>query len=147
MSAPMLTHEEISSCIPHAGDMVLLDHIASWDDTTIYAVATSHRNADNPLRNDKNLGIAAGIEYAAQAIAVHGYWLARQSAGKVRTGRIVSVRDISCTVQQLDNIVEDLKIQATQLLLDDAAMNYVFAIHAGSSLLMQGRVTISLTDD
>ena len=38
--------------------------------------ASSHRAADNPLRAHGRLGAACGIEYAAQAMAVHGALLA-----------------------------------------------------------------------
>ena len=62
--------------IPHKGSMCLLDGVTQWSEAEIVCHATSHRDPGNPLRSvdrDVNgLGITAGIEYAAQAMAVHG---------------------------------------------------------------------------
>jgi len=42
------------------------------DERGIHCASLSHRNADNPLREPAGLPVWAGIEYAAQAAAVHG---------------------------------------------------------------------------
>ena len=72
----MLDRTAIAARIPHQGDMCLLDTVRDWNASIIQCTASSHRRADNPLRNDAQLGIAAGIEYAAQAMALHGGLLA-----------------------------------------------------------------------
>ena len=66
----------IASHIPHQGSMCLLDYVEAWDRERIRCRASSHRAADNPLRAYGRLGAACGIEYAAQAMAVHGALLA-----------------------------------------------------------------------
>ena len=43
-----------------------------WDATHIRCRSATHRAADNPLRAHGRLGAACGVEYAAQAMAVHG---------------------------------------------------------------------------
>ena len=58
--------------IPHTGAMCLLDGVLQWDTSTIQCVSRSHRDAHNPLRIDGRLPTLCGIEYAAQAMAVHG---------------------------------------------------------------------------
>ncbi|SCC92600.1 putative 3-hydroxylacyl-(Acyl carrier protein) dehydratase-like protein [Thiomonas sp. X19] len=67
-----LDHAWIAAHIPHQGSMCLLDAVLRWDAQHIVCSATSHRDASNPLRQFDRLGAACGIEYAAQAMAVHG---------------------------------------------------------------------------
>src|SRR5262250_1492609 len=67
-----LDHAWIEQHIPHKGRMCLLDEVLSWDAARIRCRSGSHRAADNPLRAHGRLGAACGIEYAAQAMAVHG---------------------------------------------------------------------------
>ena len=62
----------IAARIPHAGSMCLLHALLDWSATTIACSAVSHRDADNPLRDAHGLPAAAAIEYAAQAMALHG---------------------------------------------------------------------------
>ena len=78
-----LNRPDIARLIPHAGRMVLLDGVLDWTAETLRARACSHRAPDNPLRRAGRLSVIAGIEYAAQATAIHGarYPLDRQPAG------------------------------------------------------------------
>ena len=93
--------------------MCLLDHVVHWDSQRIQCRASSHRNKDNPLRSHDQLGTACGIEYAAQAMAVHGALLAPADASRPRAGYLVSVRGTTLHVPRLDDICADLDIEAT----------------------------------
>src|ERR1700679_4346194 len=62
----------IETRIPHQGRMCLLDQVLAWDAHHIRCRTSTHRALDNPLRSHDRLGIASGIEYAAQAMALHG---------------------------------------------------------------------------
>jgi predicted hotdog family 3-hydroxylacyl-ACP dehydratase len=62
----------IEGHIPHKGRMCLLEDVIGWDAERISCRSGTHRAADHPLRAHGRLGIACGIEYAAQAMAVHG---------------------------------------------------------------------------
>jgi len=62
----------IEARIPHQGRMCLLDEIIEWSAQHIRCRTATHRAPDNPLRSHDRLGIACGIEYAAQAMALHG---------------------------------------------------------------------------
>ncbi|MCY7388737.1 MAG: 3-hydroxylacyl-ACP dehydratase, partial [Burkholderiales bacterium] len=66
-----LDHAAIAARVPHTGRMCLLDRVLQWDAHAIRCSATSHRDPDNPLREAGGLAMLAGIEYAAQAAAVH----------------------------------------------------------------------------
>lgn len=140
-STPMLDHAAIARRIPHAGDMCLLHEVAAWDAEVIQARALSHRDAANPLRSAGGLGVAAGIEYAAQAMAVHGSLLAE---GAPRAGRLASTRGVQCRVRWLDREPAPLDITARRISGDDAGMVYDFEIRAAGRLLLQGRASIAL---
>jgi predicted hotdog family 3-hydroxylacyl-ACP dehydratase len=62
----------IEARIPHQGRMCLLDEVLDWNAQHIRCRSATHRALDNPLRSHGRLGIACGIEYAAQAMALHG---------------------------------------------------------------------------
>ena len=57
--------------------MVLLDGVTSWSDDRIVGHSTRHRDRANPLAVDGRLSSVCGIEFAAQAMAVHGALLGR----------------------------------------------------------------------
>ena len=109
----VLAHAWIASHIPHQGSMCLLDCVEAWDERRIQCRAISHRAADNPLRARGRLGAACGIEYAAQAMAVHGALLAPPDSSRARVGYLVSVRGTQLYVPQLDDIAADLRVEAT----------------------------------
>ena len=68
---PILSKAALCRLIPHQGTMCLLDTVERWDDTSITCTTASHRDATNPLRRDNQLEAICGLEYAAQAMAVH----------------------------------------------------------------------------
>ncbi|MDP3701868.1 MAG: 3-hydroxylacyl-ACP dehydratase [Hylemonella sp.] len=136
-----LDHAAIARCIPHAGRMCLLHAVQGWDEGQIQASAISHRAPDHPLRSGGGLGVAAGIEYAAQAMAVHGSLL----GGSVpRAGRLASVRGVQCHVRWLDRESDELSITARRISGDDAGMVYDFEIRAAGKLLLNGRASVAL---
>lgn len=137
----MLDHAAIARRIPHAGSMCLLQEIPAWNKAMIQARATSHREIDHPLRSAGGLGITAGIEYAAQAMAVHGSLL---SDGLPRAGRLASARAVRCHVRWLDREPAALDITARRISGDDAGMVYDFEIRAAGKLLMNGRASVAL---
>src|SRR5260370_16947119 len=100
--------------------MCLLDEVLSWDATRIRCRSATHRSPDNPLRLHGRLGAACGIEYAAQAMAVHGALIAasaplastvsshlRGSIGAA-LGYLASVRNVALHVSRLDDLDQHL---------------------------------------
>ena len=140
----MLDHVWIASHIPHQGTMCLLDSVVNWDDRHIQCRANSHRNKDNPLRLRDRLGAACGIEYAAQAMAVHGALLAPDDNGPPRAGFLVSVRGTKLHVLRLDDIDTDLDIEANCISNSGDHILYQFNIHADGRLLIDGRAAVVL---
>ena len=143
----MLTHAEIALRIPHQGRMCLLDQVVEWDEGRIYCQASSHRDADNPMRAHGRLGIACGVEYAAQAMAVHGMLLA-EAEGKTpcapRIGFLAGVRSVIWHASRLDDVEEDLTVKAERVMGDSGGVVYQFKITAGARRLLTGRAIVIL---
>ena len=143
----MLDHAWIAAHIPHQGSMCLLESVVHWDSQRIQCRASSHRSADNPLRSRSQLGSACGIEYAAQAMAVHGALLAPADGTRPHAGFLVSVRGTTLHVPRLDNIGPDLDIEAVCLSSNDDNILYQFSLHAGGRLLLDGRAAVVLNQE
>jgi predicted hotdog family 3-hydroxylacyl-ACP dehydratase len=128
--------------------MCLLDAVTAWDDVRIVCRTGSHRSPDNPLRAQGRLGAACGVEFAAQAMAVHGALLAEKEAeaggAAPRAGYLASVRSVNLHVQRLDTVAADLTVTAERLLGDANHILYRFCIEAGAHLLLEGRAAVVL---
>jgi predicted hotdog family 3-hydroxylacyl-ACP dehydratase len=134
----------ITARIPHQGDMCLLDGVESWDATHIRCRAASHRAPDNPLRAGGRLGAAAGIEYAAQAMALHGALLAPPEGEAPRAGFLASVRGVELLVDRLDDVAEDLVVEAERLSGEGNSVLYAFSVSADGRVLLRGRAAVVL---
>jgi len=135
-----MTRDELAALIPHAGTMCLLDGVLSWDRNRIRCTARSHRAADNPLRHAGRLAVLCGVEYASQAMAVHGGLIA--DGVRPAAGYLASLRDLSCHVARLDDIAEDLVIDAENLTGEGSRVIYAFSITAGDRELLSGRAAV-----
>lgn len=138
-----LTRAEIAGLIPHSGAMCLLDGVTQWDATRIRCVSRSHRDADNPMRAGGRLPAVCGIEYAAQAMAVHG-GLAGKAAGKPRAGLLASVREVECRRSRLDDLDGDLIVEAEQEAGDGNRVIYRFTLRVGDVEVLSGRAAVVL---
>ena len=143
-----LQHADIARRIPHQGSMCLLECVSAWDTQQIRCEASSHRDSNNPLRAHGRLGAACGIEYAAQAMAVHGALLAESGAGAASQGPtlgyLASVRGVTLHVDRLDDLSDALSIHAERLSGDNTTILYSFTVHAGRRLLLSGRAAVIL---
>ena len=139
----MLDRVAIAARIPHQGSMCLLDAVLAWDSGQIHCRASSHRQPDNPLRAAARLGAACGIEYAAQAMAVHGALLAPAGAPP-RPGYLASVRSVQLAVDRLDDLAQDLDIVAERLSGDENNILYHFRVEHAGDLLLSGRAAVML---
>jgi predicted hotdog family 3-hydroxylacyl-ACP dehydratase len=124
--------------------MCLLDRVEVWDQQRIQCRAISHRAADNPLRAHGRLGAACGIEYAAQAMAVHCALLSPPDSPRSKAGYLVSVRGAKLHVPRLDDIAADLRVEATCITHDENNILYHFSISADGRLLLEGRAAVVL---
>lgn len=127
--------------------MCLLDSVEEWNESRILCRATSHRALDNPLRAKNRLGVACGIEYAAQAMAVHGALLASPDSRVARVGYLVSVRGTQLHVVRLDDITEDLHIDADCITRSENNILYQFSVRAAGQMLLAGRAAVVVNAD
>ncbi len=127
--------------------MCLLDAVEAWNEQRIQCRATSHRASDNPLRAYGRLGAVCGIEYAAQAMAVHGALLAPPDSPGARVGYLVSVRGTQLYVPRLDDIAADLLVEATCITRGENNILYQFSVSAAGCLLLDGRATVVIDAD
>ena len=139
----MTGRADIAALIPHAGNMCLLDGVSQWDVAGIRCFSTSHRNPDNPLAVDGTLGAAIGVEYAAQAMAVHG-GLTGATQNRPKAGYLASVRALILYRQRLDDLEDDLMIEAHKLAADGANVAYGFVVTSGGEKIVEGRATVLL---
>lgn len=136
---PALNADALCALIPHAGTMCLLGRVVHWDHEAIHCLAESHRDPANPLRRLGQLPIIAGVEYAAQAMAVH----AALAGGRARrVGYIGALRDVRWTVERLDDIADPLQIHAGQVLGAAQGAIYTFSVRRGPLELLQGRASV-----
>ena len=140
--------------------MCLLDEVLDWSAQRIRCRTATHRAPDNPLRSHGRLGIACGIEYAAQAMALHGALaggVANDAAngvangavhalagGPSRVGLLAGVRDVRFLVPRLDDIESDLICEVTHLAGDSLTALYEFALRDRDRSLLSGRASVIL---
>jgi predicted hotdog family 3-hydroxylacyl-ACP dehydratase len=139
----LIDKTEIARLIPHSGEMCLLDGVLGWDATRIQCAATTHRSATNPLRRAGRLGILCGVEYAAQAMALHAA-LAAGATGRPRRGYLASLRALSCHHDRLDLLPGTLRIEVECLHRDAGSAIYRFAVRHDDRLLLDGRAAVSI---
>jgi predicted hotdog family 3-hydroxylacyl-ACP dehydratase len=148
----LLNREWIEARIPHQGRMCLLDEVMDWNAERILCRTATHRAPDNPLRAHGRLGIACGIEYAAQAMALHGALAGGAGIGVVgapstavpQVGLLAGIRGVRFAVLRLDDIESDLICEATRLAGDDLTALYEFALRDGERVLASGRASVVL---
>ena len=148
----------IEQHIPHKGRMCLLEEVLAWDAGRIRCRSASHHTADHPLRAHGRLGVACGIEYAAQAMAVHGALIGssapltsamsrsiRGSLGAA-VGYLGSVRDVALHVERLDDLPGELIALAERIAGDGHTVLYRFNIMSAGRTLLEGRASIVIPE-
>ncbi len=143
MTQVPLGHAAIAALVPHAGSMCLLDRAVRWDADGILCMATSHRAETNPLRRGGMLPAVCGVEYALQAMALHGA-LTGTEDGPQPPGYLASLRALELGVDRLDDIVEDLRIEARALTREARSFIYSFQATAEGRVLFAGQAAIIL---
>jgi len=145
MTAPAtLDRAGIAERIPHRGSMCLLDALLSWNADEVRCRAVGHGDADHPLRVAAGLLSPVAIEYASQAMALHGALTA--APGQVPSaGFLAAARSVTLHVPRLDDVAGALIVSATRQAGSDHQALYRFALHdEGGRLLVDGRATVVL---
>jgi predicted hotdog family 3-hydroxylacyl-ACP dehydratase len=141
-----LDRQWIESHIPHQGCMCLLDEVLNWNPTRVQCRSSTHRDITNPLRAHDRLAAVCGIEYAAQAMAVHGALIASRITASPRStpvaGYLASVRNVTLYATRLDDIEADLVATAELVTGDTRTVLYDFSVSGNERVLLAGRATI-----
>lgn len=124
--------------------MCLLDEVLLWDASHIVCRSLSHLAQDNPLRSSGRLHTVCGVEYAAQAMAVHGALLASEP---VVAGYLVSIRNLKLNAPYLDGSGEVLTVDAKRLMAGADGLVYEFTVATQKDTLLSGRATVFLFQD
>jgi predicted hotdog family 3-hydroxylacyl-ACP dehydratase len=141
MSALPATRDAIARLIPHQGAMCLLDAVLSCDAEAIRCESRSHRDAANPLRRDGALPALAGVEYAAQAMALHG---ALTAGSPQAPGFLAALSGVTVAAERLDTAEAPLLVTATALARESRGFIYGFEVTDGARRLLAGRATVVL---
>lgn len=131
---------DMERLLPHSGTMCLLEEVVGWDDSGILCTATSHASPDNPLREGAVLPLHNGIEYAAQAMAIHGHLCRREQL--VRVGYLALVSNVTMYCEHLHQCSGHIQVRAHQQIKDEDSCSYNFTLHHGTELLMQGTALV-----
>jgi predicted hotdog family 3-hydroxylacyl-ACP dehydratase len=138
----------IAALIPHSGSMCLLARLQSWDAQRIACMATNHRDADHPLRTASGLMSPCAIEYAAQAMALHGALIGQDAGTAASPGFLASARGVQLHVLRLDDLppaaVDELHIEAVRQSGDARQILYSFTVRHDGKPLAEGRAAVVL---
>ncbi len=144
----LLDRAGIAALVPHAGTMCLWDELLAAGPGEVHVRTQSHRDAANPLRADGRLAALHLIEYGAQAMAVHGGWLARLEGGAAQTdaqaGVLAAVRDLQLQVERIDDLAAALECRAQRIVANAGGWMYSFRLYAGERELASGRASVIL---
>lgn len=142
MLTPPLRRDAIARLVPHQGAMCLLDRALSWDAGRILCETDRHAAADNPLRRDGMLPAVCGLEFALQAMALHGALLAE---GRPQpAGYVSSLREVRLGAARLDTIPGPLRIVAEALVAETLGFIYRFDVAGEGRSLLSGQAAVIL---
>ncbi|MBR0644593.1 phosphotransferase [Plastoroseomonas hellenica] len=143
LTALPATRVAIAALIPHQGAMCLLDCVERLDADSILCASATHRDNGNPLRRDGLLPAIAGVEYAAQAMALHG----ALSDGEAQPiGFLSALRGLRLSVERLDDIAGPLAVTATVEARERRGMIYGFTVSGGGRALLEGQAVVVLPE-
>ncbi|UFN48738.1 phosphotransferase [Roseomonas sp. OT10] len=138
---PVMDAAAIARLVPHQGAMCLLASVEAWDAESIRCGATSHRDPANPLRRDGALPAICGVEYALQAMALHG---ALTGGGAQPAGYLASLRGVALEAERLDGLAGPLCVSASAVLREAAGFVYAFEVSGEGRVLLSGQAAIIL---
>ena len=139
----------IAALIPHSGTMCLLARMDRWDMNTIVCAATNHRDPAHPLRTRRGLMAPCAIEYAAQAMALHGALIGQATGAPATPGYLASARGVKLHVLRLDDLPaaaspDELRVEATRQAGDAQQILYAFTLQHAGRPIAEGRAAVVL---
>jgi predicted hotdog family 3-hydroxylacyl-ACP dehydratase len=122
--------------------MCLLDNVVDWTADRIHTQSGGHRDPDHPLRHNGRLAALHLIEYAAQAMAIHGGLSAQAAGERAAPGMLVSARAVKLQVDRIDDLALPIDVRASRLVASGGGWLYAFEVDCGPQRLAEGRVAV-----
>lgn len=138
----MIPREDFIDLIPHAGRMCLVEQVATWDDAHLVAHSATHRDRDHPLSRAGRVAAIHALEYAAQAMAIHGALLAARAGTELPPGFLAGARGLRLHVDHLDDIAADLVIAVERQFVQGGNLIYGFTVTAADGPVADGTATV-----
>jgi len=130
----------LAELLPHAGDMILIDHVLGFDEEQIHTRLTV-KPGGLFNRADGSLPAWLGIELMAQSVAAYAGCRARQQGQAVELGFLLGTRKFECNVEHFP-AGSELRIHALRSLEDDNGMG-VFECHlSGPGIQASARLNV-----
>ena len=130
----------LAELLPHAGDMILIDQVLSFDEEQIHTRVTV-KPGGLFNRADGSLPAWVGIELMAQSVAAYAGCHARQQGKAVELGFLLGTRKFECNVEHFPAGAE-LTIHGLRSLEDDNGMG-VFECHlTGDGIHASARLNV-----
>lgn len=137
-----MQRESFSHLVPHAGRMLLIDRVVSWNERSLRASCRSHLSMDHPLRREGELSVVHALEYGAQAMAVHGGLLAERSGEPIASGFLASGRNLRFFRSRLDDLADELDIEVNMQHVQEGSLIYTFRVSASELLVAEGMAIV-----
>ena len=139
-----LDRSGIEARIPHSGDMSLLDRMVDCGPDHIHCQTIRHTDPGHPLRSPLGLLACCAIEYAAQAMALHGA-LAAGADAPPQAGFLASARAVRLHVARLDTAAGPIDVRAQRISGNARQAMYTFELRDATGIaLVDGRATVVL---
>lgn len=135
---------EIAHYLPHQGNMCLLEKVETYDAENILCQTESHLDPQHPLRTAAGLASIHGVEYAAQAAALHIALSPPSSSTPLpKSGFLAALQDCQRYQDWLDQENTPLQIAGHRLFVDAArGAKYQFRIFTKTQVLLTGELLI-----
>ena len=135
-----MTDWPLAELLPHAGDMILIDQVLSFDEEQIQTRLTV-KPGGLFNRADGSLPAWVGIELMAQSVAAYAGCRARHKGEAVELGFLLGTRKFECNVEHFPAGTE-LTIHGLRSLEDDNGMG-VFECHlTGHGIQASARLNV-----
>ena len=144
-----LDHAAIAGRIPHAGAMCLLERVLDWDASGLACLGRVVTGDDgpHPLARVGRLPSVAAIEYAAQAMALHGGLILEQAGDgnppPPSRGFLAGLRGVHLSRRWIPVGTGPLRIRVDRFAGDALQVLYDFTV-TGDGPIAAGRAVVVL---
>lgn len=130
----------LAELLPHAGDMILLDHIEQCDDERI-VTHLQVRNGGLFNQIDGSYPAWLGVELMAQSIAAYAGVRAKRRGEAVELGFLLGTRKYQCNVERFP-LGTQLQIEAIRSLEDESGMGVFECYLRGPDIYVEARLNV-----